>query len=464
MIKRLQNAQESERTTAPVNQRMKRIDRLQYIVLFLFSLSPAGTASILHAQQTQSIRITLEEAQERAVQQSVSLRKNALDLETAAYAANHLWSEFFPSISASAGVNYGSNLFTNGGFTLEESNAGYSVSAGVSLNLNAGLPLSMRIITLAYQSQLLTYEDAKRQLGIQVTKSFYNLLAEKQNLALLEEKLDLARKQGEKSRTAFRNGLVSERSDMQTQLAVENARLDMNKAYIQYASHVRDFLTLTGMDAADMDASGVELEGVIEIAEASFDAESLIRDFLPQRPDIVRQRQTIERLELTKQQRALSGKAPSLSGSIRWSGSPGNAASSAPFSDSVSGSLSVTIPIDPWIPGTKSYQTVKSAETDVEKARLDLVNAETTAKNEIRNLCAGLRNLWGTIEIARIQATIAERAYRLTEQAFQQGAAEALTLEDSRNALTAARQQLLSAELAYKLGILDIEAAVNADL
>ncbi|MDR0707567.1 MAG: TolC family protein [Treponema sp.] len=440
---------------------MKRIGTAKHIFLFFFSLLPLKGGCFLAAQQTNVIHITLEEAQERAVQQSVSLQKNALDLESAAYSASNLWSEFFPSLSAGAGISYGSNLFSNGGFTLEENNFSYSLSAGVSLSLNAGLPLSMRIITLAYQSQLLTYEDTKRQIGIQITKAFYNLLAEKQNITLLEEKLDLAQKQREKSAVAFRNGLISERSDMQAQFAMENARLDVNKASIQYESHLRDFLTLLGMDVS---ADHVALDGAIESEKTSFDAESLIRDILPKRPDIVRQRQTIERLELAKRQKILSSKAPSVSASIQWKGGTGSAALQGRFSDSITGSLSVAIPIDPWIPGTKSDQTLRTAETDIEKARLDLVSIENTAKNEIKNLCANLWNLWRTIEIARMQVNIAERAYQLTEQAFQQGAVEVLTLEDARNALTAARQQLLSAELAYKLGILDLEAAVNVDL
>ncbi|MDR2782431.1 MAG: TolC family protein [Treponema sp.] len=431
-----------------------------FFLSFFLSLLPLKSGCFLGAQQTDDIHITLEEAQERAGQQSISLQKSALDLESAAYSASHLWSEFFPSISANAGVSYGSNLFSNSGFTLEKNNSSYSASAGVSLSLNAGLPSSMRIITLAYQSQLLSYEDTKRQIGIQIAKAFYNLLAEKQNIALLEEKLVLARKQREKSAVAFKNGLVSERSDMQTQLAVENARLDVSRAAVLYESRLRDFLTLLGMDAA---SGQVTLDGAIKSEEASFDAEALIRDALPQRPDIVKQRQTIERLELTKQQKVLSSKAPSVSGSIQWRGGPGSA-SQRQFSDSITGSLSIAIPIDPWIPGAKSNQTLRNAETDIEKARLDLVNIENTAKNEIRNLCANARNLWGTIEIARMQVNIAERAYRLTERAFQQGAVEVLTLEDSRNALTAAHQQLLSAELAYKLGLLDLEAAVNIDL
>lgn len=440
---------------------MRRIDTARHVFLFFFSLLPLKGGCFLDAQETNVTRITLEEAQERALRQSVSLQKSGLDLESAAYSASRLWSEFFPSISANAGVNYGSNLFSNGGFTLEENNFSYSVSAGVSLSLNAGLPLSMRIITLAYQSQLLTYEDTKRQIGVQITKAFYNLLAEKQNIALLEERLDLARKQREKSAIEFRNGFISERSDMQTQLAVENARLDASRASVQYESHLRDFLTLLGMDES---SEQVALDGAIKSERASFDSEALIRDVLPQRPDIVRQRQTIERLELAKRQKVLSSKAPSVNGSIQWRGGSGSAALQGQFSDSITGSLSVAIPIDPWIPGAKSDQALRNAEMDIKKARLDLVNIESVAKNEIRNLCANLRNLWGTIEIAYMQVNIAERAHQLTEQAFQQGAVEVLTLEDARNALTTARQQLLSAELAYKLGLLDLEAAVNADL
>jgi multidrug efflux system outer membrane protein len=398
--------------------------------------------------------ITLEDAIDRAVERSLALRKSALDLEDAAYAKKHTWAEFLPSVSLGAGLSYGSNLFTEGGFKTENA-FGYNFSAGVNLSLNAGVPFSIRLIALAYESDLITYEDTRRQIGIQTAKAFYSLIAERRNLSLLEEKLSLAERQRERSRAAFRNGLVSERTDAQAALAVETARLDLISAQIQCEKNERSFFTMIGLESTE----GVGLEGEILVKEIAPDPDALIRDFLPQRPDIIRQRQTIERLTLEKKRQTFAGKAPSVGAGLRWNGTGGRN-----FSDNLSGSLSVTIPIDSFIPGSKTAQNLRSADTELAKARLDLEDAETAAKNEIRNLCAALKTLRETITIARLRSDSAERAYRLTEQAFSQGAAELLTLEDARNALTEARQQVLSAELAYLLGVLDLEAAVNTDI
>jgi outer membrane protein TolC len=405
-------------------------------------------------------RLTVDQAVELAVRQSVSLRKSAVDLESASYAAEHLWAEFFPSISASAGVSYGTNLFTNKGFIVDKNNFGYSFSTGISLTLNAGLPSALKIIGLAYQTQLLTYEDAKRRLAIQVKKAFYSLIAEKQNTALLQETFDLAQKQREKSRIAFRNGLVGERSDLQSELAVENARLNLAKAETGYASRLRAFLALLDMEKNEK--KNIELIGEIAVSRITVDPDALIEKYLAKRPDMVKQKQTIERLSLSKKQQALSKRAPSVSASARWSASASGNSNS--FTDTIRGELSVSVPLDPWIPGTKTHQALRSADAELEKATLDLKNLEKDAENEIRNLAENLDNLWKTIEMSRMQVRLAERAYRLTEQGFQQGAVEFLTLEDARASLESAKQQLLSGELAYKTGILDLEAAVNADL
>ncbi|MDR3333336.1 MAG: hypothetical protein LBT13_00395, partial [Treponema sp.] len=42
------------------------------------------------------VMLTLDKAVERAVGQSLSLQKSAIDSTSAAFAATHLWSELFP--------------------------------------------------------------------------------------------------------------------------------------------------------------------------------------------------------------------------------------------------------------------------------------------------------------------------------------------------------------------------------
>ena len=203
------------------------------LILLLLSLG-AADLSPQHA-------LSLEEAVDAALRQSLTLKKSAIDLAGAGYSADRLWAEVFPSISGSAGLSYRSNLFTGEGFQLRGGGLGYSLSLGISLSLNAGIPYAMKTITLAYQSRLLEYESARRQITIQVSKAFYTLIAQGEQSALLKESLQLAEKQREKSRLAFLNGLIPQREYLQSQLSAESAKLSLNKAEISRAGSLREF-------------------------------------------------------------------------------------------------------------------------------------------------------------------------------------------------------------------------------
>jgi multidrug efflux system outer membrane protein len=403
----------------------------------------------------ETVSLSPEQAVELALDQSLNLRKSFIDLNTAGIAANNLWAEIFPDISLNGGVSYRTPLFTGTPFNSPDGFE-YTASLGLSLRLNPSLPQTMKIIDLSYRSQLLNYENARRQLEIQVIKTFFSLLAEKQNLAHLEEIRTLAEQQFERNRTAFANGLISQLAVLQSRLGAETARLNMSRAETSYNANLGEFLVLLGLDQY----TDTVLNGEFEIARIEADPEQLIRDYLGKRPDIVSQRQNIERLELTRRQTVLGTRAPTLSLSAQWNGSgPGTNG----FADRLSGSLSLGIPIESWIPGTKDHQSIGTAEAGVEKARLDLKDAENRAMREIRSLADNLKNSWDGIEIARLRVEIAERAYELTEEGFRNGTVESLTLQEARNDMAEARQQLLEGELAYQTMILDLAAALNIE-
>ncbi|MDR2923408.1 MAG: TolC family protein [Treponema sp.] len=412
-----------------------------------------------HADQ---IVLSLADALERGIENNLSLKKSLIDLEAAGYSANRLWSEVFPTISGSLGGSYSSALFSGDGLKADKNNFNASASLGINLTLNAGIPYSMKNISLLYQSRLLSYEDARNQLGIQITKNFYSLIADRDNLAVLADMLNLAQLQHERNQVAFKNGLVGELTLMQSQLSMENSRYSLSAAKSAYATRLGDFLAQLGIppDAGTAPvaqaAPQAMLEGKIEIVKIEVDAERLIQENLSRRPDIVSRRQEIERLENAHKQSALSNKAPSIRLEAGW-----NSRSFDPFADTLSGSATLNIPIDPWIPGTSRNQSVLSAKYAVDKARLDLQSAEDAAKAQIRSLAANLRNSWDSIEIARLSMSVAERGHELTQQGFRNGTVDSLKLEDARNNLAAARQRLLQAELAYFNMILDISAALN---
>lgn len=409
-------------------------------------------APSLPAQTPAPRTLSLDQALTLALDNSLNLQKGFLDLQTSKTAADNLWAEFLPGISAGAGLNYQSAFFTGEGLSAGPNSGSYSFSLGLSLSLNPGLASAMKILTLAYQAQLLSYESSRLQLAIQVSKTFHSLLAEQRNLAHLREIGDLADKQMEKNRIAFGNGIAGELTLLRSRLSAETAKLNIRRAEAACAAKLGDFLVLLGFEQH----TPAVLEGQVEIFPIRADPEALIRDYLAQRPDIQNQRRNIERLEAVKDRAVMTARAPSVSLSAQWRGS-----GSAAFSDSLSAGISLSIPIDSWIPGGKQHQALKAAEADIEKARLDLQNAEAGAMAEIRSLTANLQSGWQTVEISRLRVQIAERTYELTEQGFQQGTVEFLALEDTRNSMAEARQQLLTDELAYKTTSLDLAAALN---
>ncbi|WP_010260388.1 TolC family protein [Treponema primitia] len=432
---------------------MKSVSLCGFLALFLLiSASPVSSQ-----ESSPPIALNLDRAVELAQENSIDLQKRFIDLSNAEYAANRLWSELFPGISTSLGLSYGTPLFSGDGFQGSSDNLNYTASMGLSFQLNSTLSPAMRITKLDYQTSLLAYENARRVLGIGISGTFYSLIAEKEKLSLLEGTRKLAEQQLEKSRTSFRNGMIGELGYLQSQLSAETAHLDLSRAEASYADNLGKFLVLLGLDQN----TPVILEGEIAITRLEAETEDLIREHLSSRPDIIRARQEIEKLELVELQKTRNGRAPSLSLAGRWQGDSSGNDINENFSDRLSGSLTLSIPLESWIPGTKANQTIRTANTDIEKARLDLKNTENEAMTAIRSLTTNLRNSWGNIEISQLRVQLAERTYELTEQGFRNGAVESLVLEDSRNEMTKARQQLLDDRLAYKKMMLELSSALN---
>jgi multidrug efflux system outer membrane protein len=312
----------------------------------------------------------------------------------------------------------------------------------------------MRNIRLAHQGNILRYDDARNALSIQITKIYYALVTEKSNLLLLDEVFNLAQRQYLRSDTLFRNGLVGEISLTQSRLAYENARYNLSVARITHENNMAFFLAMLGISTNENPSLSSELN----IIKIEADAEALITEHLPLRPDIVRSHHEIERLTAAQMQTVMQNRAPSLNLSVDWASSSLN-----PFTDLLSATARLNIPIDSWIPGTAREQAISRSRGSLEKARLDLAMTIDSAKTQIRSLSALLQGSWDNISIARLSFQAAQRNYQLTEHGFLNGTVESLTLQDARNNMANAFQRLRQSELSYFNMILDLSAALNID-
>lgn len=397
--------------------------------------------------------LSLSAALERSVEQSMSLAKSTLDLNTAKIAADNLWAQIFPGISAGGSLGYGTSFSS----PRSENEPSFGLQTSITFSLNPGLKSSMKIITLAYQSAILNYESSKKQLELSTAKTYYGLLVEQKNLSVLKEKLSQTERQLEQTRIRFQNGFTSELDLQRSRLAVESSRFDLSRSELLASDNLRSFLSLLDYDEKAVFA----LENIFVIQKIELDADALLSRYLQSRPDMIRARQNIEKLELQRTQKIMQSRAPSLSLSSRWSGTP---SMSKPFSDSLSMSAGISIPLDSWIPASKDAQAIGSANTELEKAKIDLKESEKNARISIRTMVNNLSNSWRSIEIARLRVDLAGRAYQMARLGFENGSEEYLALETARNDLTTARQQLLNEELSYKNTSLDLAAALNISI
>ncbi|MCL2008493.1 MAG: TolC family protein [Treponema sp.] len=432
-----------------------KVKFLRFLIIFLLILLPCFAVS------GQAITLTIEDAVQRAMDQSINLKRGAIDLAQAGYSASRLWSEIFPGFSLNVGFNFlpGTPLLTDPGFTYRDEALAYSINLGLSLSLNPSIASSMRRIELAYRSQLLSYEQAMRQLEIQVIKNFLSLINSREQIAFMNENYELATQNLNQDRIAWQNGMLNELAWLNSQLSVQTARYNLSMARGAYQIALEDFLALLGMDTG----TDIILEGNIEIIPVIYDPDELIGMYLHRRPDIIAQQQTIERLELTRNINTLSSRSPGLNLSAQWRGGPGSGGLSAPFTDNISGTVTLSIPVDSWIPGTRQNQNLRAADAELEKANLDLQNTRTRAIAQIRSLVLNLANTLESLEIARQRMEIARRTLQATEIGFRNGTVQYRVLEEARRDLADATQRLLTGEFSYQSMLLDLAAALNVD-
>jgi multidrug efflux system outer membrane protein len=420
---------------------------------FFVVFAAFSCAALLRASAQEPVVITLEEAVALALNADADLKKSAIDLGLSKTRAGSLWALAFPAISAGGGMSYKFPLDSS----VKAAGPDFSVSAGIRLDLNAGLPYAMRSITLAHQQGLLNLEDSRRLITLAAAKSFYSLITQEQNLSVLENAKKYTDEQLERVTAAYRSGYRGELEYMQGRLSAEKSRLDYEKALAAYRSAVSNFCAVLGLDTEN-----VRLSGIIETEPLSLDAGNLIAGYLPRRPDLAAKRSAVEKFQVDQKEKSLSARAPSLNLSTSWSG---NLRESDNFAWSpgktLDASLTLSIPINPWIPRTTQSQSLDSAAADMEKARITLKDAEDKARREIRLLCADAATRWNEVQLSRLQMDIAKRTSDLSEDAYRKGTIGYLDFESARGKFIEASQQFLTSELNYKLLILELASSLN---
>jgi outer membrane protein TolC len=431
--------------------------------------------------------VKIDEAVALALENNLSLESAGIDLRMKKRAKDYSWNVFVPSVQATgtlARSNRGETSISglvNTGTGFEYVSIPYELSekerwtamAGltVSLNLNLALVESMRAARQGYEAGQITWEQAKDQTEQNVRRAFYGILVQEQSLALAKEKLAASEERLAQTRTNFRNGLVPELVYLQTQLAVETQKPQIEEAELNLEQQKNFFAFLIGLPAG----TRIALDGKIEPTISSFNADELVAKHLANRLDIALLAKNIALLETQERATRFQMYTPSLALSQSWSPVlPGAAYDLTDFSNwtdsgnwtDSSGAFSATLVFNLTniLPFTQAGQGRADISDSVLKLRLAMSQATYNAELEIRNLVKKLDKSRTAITAMELNVSIAEKAYRLTEQGYRAGTIEYLDLKDAETTLLQARLGVLAEKFTYQSTMLDLETALNAQL
>ncbi|MBN1647600.1 MAG: TolC family protein [Spirochaetales bacterium] len=422
-------------------------------IIFLLTLT-AAVSPTLNADTVKSL--TLDECIAYALEYNLELQQEGISLQSAGKAEKNIWLQFLPGLSLGAGASYSdSAAAAASGET--DSSIGLSLSAAISVQLGFDLAAEIKNIRLSYALAGISYETARRKIIASVSDSFFRLLLAREKNEVLEENLELVSKQYEKSRILQANGYLSEKTLLQAHLELENARLELSKGQSAFDLLKLELKNVIGMT----DKPDLAPAGELETSRFVFDEEKLVSLYLEKDGSI-----RSAELQIARSENSLLSVSASRLPSLQFSGSLQTRTgdfSEGSFENSFTAGASVNIPLDGWVPGSKTDLKVSDAKTEIIKARFTLLLTRSAAEYRIRSLIATLKQKINEIKIAGLKVSIAEQSYALTEESYGKGTSELLELQEAGSNLLSARLELLGIRYEYLAALSDIQAVLDRE-
>lgn len=411
--------------------------------------------------------ITLDEALQVGRANNLSLTSTAIDVNAAKRDVDTSWNLFIPSLSLSLSNAGGGPVFNAGTTTMniggipvnssaKYSNRGLNASFGVSLTLNPAVKNQMDSYQLGYQIQQVTYEQAKAEVERTITKLFYYLLMEEQNIGVQQANLELAQKQYEEVKLKFEQGFASELEVLSSQLAAERLKPSLQQAKNQYASNL---LTLKAMLGMELDQELI-VEGEIPALVKELEVQDL-KEYLEKSYSIALLDLNIAQLKTTKELNSKQALLPSLSISGSYDLSFWNDSYSNDFSDSASYSIGVRIPLDGFIPNSRTKVGLAKLDDSVQKLALQRQQAVKQLEVSVVGQVQSLNMLAGQAELATQSLELTEKVYVMNHIQYESGYIGRVALEEAQNNLLGARQQVLALQFQYVSSLIDLIYDLN---
>ena len=437
------------------------------------------------------LRLSPGEAVELAIKNNLSLESARIATGTKKRASDLSWNQFIPGVTVGGSLIMDNkkstvagmqpvdlaSLGAIGGITIPPGTIygvyPYSVEASrwhvagtiqASLTLSAAMFENMRRLRLDYQGGLISYEKAKLQLERDVLKSYNNMLLLRENIALLRDNFEAAGRRVQMAQANYNAGLAPELTLLQARVAMETMKPAIDQAENGLRLSMAQFAMFLGKPY-DTEFEFEPFAG--ETSFISLALADLIAKASSGKPDIMELRQNILMLHSARRAQ-IASLTPSLS--LSWNSN--SAFIKDPWKDpwfdsgddwQKSGSLTITLGLrlHSLIPFSADFQGIRSLDDNIKTANIGLAQLIQGTEIEIYNTVLSLERTQTTAEAQTQTVNLAERSYRLTEQAYRAGLQDLLEVQNAELSLRQARVQMLEQQFNYLNGLIDLEYSIG---
>ena len=475
---------------------LKQMPMWVRLLLALILLLGIMSRASLAAQDP--LRLSPDEAVERALKNNLSLESTRAAADTKKRVSDLSWNQFIPSVTIGGSLILDNKKSTVTGmapvpwrpemallgfsqtdveiptpagtmynwlmpYSAEASQWHIAGSIQASLTISVAMFENMNRLNLDYRSGLVSYEKAKLQLERDVRKAYNNMLLLQENIALLRENFDAAGRRVQMARANYNAGLAPELTYLQAQVAVENMKPMIDQAENGFRLSMASFAMFLGLPY-DTPFELIPVEG--EAVFIPLDVSELISKAAVNKPDIQELRQNILMMQSARKAQVL-GLLPALT--LSWNTQP--VFIRDPWKDSwgekdnwqKSGGLTIALGVrlHSLIPFSPDYQGIKNTDDQIRTANIGLSQLIQGTEIEVYNTVLSLDKTRITAEAQTQTINLAERSYRLTEEAYRAGLQDLLQVQNAQLELRQARVQMLEQQFNYLNGLIDLEYSIG---
>ncbi len=403
------------------------------------------------------VTLSMQDAVDLALGASLEVYGQKLALGSAQRDLDNSWNLLLPGISSGLSGKWSDSLFIEAP-TSQGSAASKPFDAtlgmGTRLTLTTGTLYDLEKRRTDFRLASLADKDSRARVERDAGKAYFLLVSLQLDL---DNKAKAAALAGERYRLAalrFERGLGSELDVLRAQMSELNAGSAYKKATADYEKRQAAFRHQLGLAANVKLRLTTALEAPENIPDIAF------TELVDGRVDMMKAVLAREVAANASARHGAVNRLPLITLDAGWNFSMTDFRNPR---DSFSLSAGLSFNADAWIPKSRKDLELRALRDTEAQLALAYEQARKSALDEIGAIRLDIESAWNSLFVAGEQASLSERIYSRTTEAWERGSATILELEDAQLAVDLARQSLLAGRYQYLSLLIDLGYALNVD-